>query len=582
MSAASDLIRKRILELRALKSSPTSPVDEKKNEVEEPKWNFGTPIEEKKEEEIFEPLIQLHPLQQSAVDLALEGKSFCLCGSAGTGKTFTTKTVIRQLLNSGSIPNFQFSTEYLSSENPSIVITAFTKRAIRNIQKAIDNPAIACVNFHKLLEYAPVYYDVQNELTGEWSKTMRFEPRYNRGNKLPQPSIIIVEESSQFSVEMFSLLSAAIPNPKEVQWIFIGDIQQLPPVGGSSIYGPKLIELDGVELTHVYRQALESPIIQFLTDIRDGKQIARNNWKNYTKKEDGETPNNLMRIGSFPQNLDWEEALYQATGFLKQDYEKGIYNPYEDMVLVPMNIKFGTEKINKIIAEFLDDKENRIVHPIVVGWNKLYLAIGDHVLYDTLDYKVVGIEENPSYKGTLPPPPSSSIDRDGLQKVGKDETPDWEPDSKSSKEDINIDEVDDLDLFVRKSLEKEQEEKFNAASHIITLQSLDSDLGLETKISQVGDLAKMTLSYAMTIHKSQGLQSERVYLFLHSSHKRMCNREMLYTGASRAQKYITIITEPSVLSESIKRQRIKGETLEQKKAFFKDKLADLFNEETEE
>ena len=422
------------------------------------------------------------------------------------------------------------------------------------------------------MEYAPVYYDIQDPVSGEWRKTMRFEPTYHAGNKLPQPEIILVEESSQFSIQMYELLMAAIPEPSKVQWIFIGDIQQIPPVGGASIYGEKLVKLPGVELTQVYRQALESPIIRMLTDIRDGKEIARNDWKSYTRNPDGEK-NNLLRIGSFPPNLDWEGAMWQALNFLKDEFKAGTYDPYSNMVLVPMNIKFGTVKLNQHIAEMIDAAENRIVYPIQSGFMKLYYSIGDHVLYDTQDFKIVRIEPNPNYRGTAPEPASNMIDREGLPLVNKESiSQDQFSDDENSNKDVQIPDMNSLEEFLLAHAQEGQEEKFNFASHNLILQSIDEPDEPEITINRVGELAKMQLSYALTIHKSQGLQAERVYLFFHSSHMRMGSRELLYTGASRARKYLTIITEGKVLAKGLARQRIPGTCLQEKKAYFETEM----------
>ena len=507
----------------------------------------------------------LNSEQSKAVSLALSGKSFCLCGSAGTGKTFTTNELISQILAQRDIFNFSFSTKYLSSNDPAILVTAFTKRATRNIAASINNPRIATINFHKLLEYSPVYYDIQDPVSGEWKKTMRFEPKYGTLNKLPQPEIILVEESSQFSIQMYELLIAAIPEPSKVQWIFIGDIQQLPPVGGASIYGEKLVKLEGVELTQVYRQALESPIIRFLTDIRDGKKMPRNDWKNYTKNPDGNS-NELLRIGSFPPNKDWEAALWQALNFLKGEYQKGIYNPFTDMVLVPMNIKFGTVKLNQHIAEMLDRALNRTIHPVLVGFMKHYYAIGDHVLYDTRDYEIIRIEPNPNFNGVMPEPASNKIDREGLPLPEKDLSPDQF--SNSEEKDIQIESRSDLEEFLLAHAKEGEEEKFNFSSHNIVLKSLDDPDEPDLILNKVGDLAKTQLSYAITVHKSQGLQAERVYLLFHGTHKRMASRELLYTGASRAKKYLTILTEGKILERGLSLQRIPGTCLEEKKSYF--------------
>lgn len=529
--------------------------------------------------------IILNAEQEKAVQWAAEGQSFCLAGAAGTGKTTTTKRIIQVLLEKNYI--FKRSTKYITAGYPSIVVTAFTRRATKNAAEAIDNPKITAVNFHKLLQYEPVYYELE---TGK--KTVRFEPRYNKLNKLPHIETIIIDESSQFSIPMYETLLEALPIPEHTQFIFIGDIQQIPPTMGTSIYGPKLIELPSIELTQVYRQALESPIIRFLTDMRSGKELTRNDWKKYTRLENGE-PNNKMRMGIFPPKLDWEEALHQASSFLREEYEKGIYNPYEDMVLVPFNKKkFGTEALNRAIAELLDRKENRTLYPIICGWQKKYYAIGDHVLFNTQDYVITHIDPNPKYIGVDPDPPSKFIFRDGSvwdRKEYAKENMTHElsvdlsvPHEGAQDYQIDKDNADALIEFLQTQIAKGQEEKTNSASHIITLQSLDDPSDPPIKIDSVGDLSSMILSYSITVHKAQGLQAPRVYFFLHKSHSPMHYRELIYTAASRAKEYLTIICDPAILSKGVILQRIPGVTLDEKKLYFMNKFQEVTEDESDE
>lgn len=517
--------------------------------------------------------ITYNPQQQDAIDRAFNGETFCLSGPAGTGKTTTTNGLILKLLSNPQIGRFSFSTKYLLSGKPSIVLTAFTKRATKNAEEAINNPQISCFNFHKLLEYQPVFYEDYDD-KGELVKTMRFEPKYNNLNKLPHIETILIEEVSQFSIEMFKLLIDALPRPKSTQFILIGDIQQIPPAMGKSIYGPLLISEPAVELTRVYRQALESPIIRFLTDMRGGKPITRNDWKKYTRDQSGNR-NNKLNMGIFPPNLDWEEALHQAISFLRDQFSEGIYNPYTDMVLVPFNIKFGTIALNREIAHFLDVKENRLIYPIISGFNKKHLAVGDYVLCNTEDFVIEEIRPNPKYTGKSPKPPSKYIDREGSvfnrdayidEQSISDRIFDLEsneyvdPDSEDSQR-FSLENIDD---FVKRQLEESKnDEKFNSASHILKLRSLD-DSEISQEISSCGDLNKLILSYAITVHKAQGLQANRVYFFLHNSHSPMHFRELIYTAASRAKEYLTIICDPKFLERGIKNQRIPGTNLEEK------------------
>jgi len=585
MKSNSNSILERIAKLKAQRNQV---LKELINVPPEQKETISESIPQKLEDEIQEAIILKeeskknlkipNAKQQEAIDLAFQGKSFCLCGSAGTGKTFTTEGITEKLLNSSHTKPIGFSTKYLSAGKPAIVLTAFTKRATKNAEEAIQNSKITCINFHKLIQFEPRYYDVEDK-DGNIIKTRRFEPKYNKNNKLPHISTILIEEASQFSIQFYEQLIEALPNPSATQFIFIGDIQQIPPTMGMSIYGPKLIELPGIELTEVYRQALESPIIRLLTDIRNGKDISRLDWKSYSYLPNGER-NGQMNFGVFPPNLDWEGALYQTVGFLRQEFESGNYNPYSDMVLVPFNVKFGTENLNKEIAHFLDKKESRLIHPIICGWARKYLAVGDYILFNTEDYVIKEIRPNPKYNGIDPDPASKFIDREGSVWDRKSYTKEQSDKAKVHDLDLSVSESDEienekvrspleLEQFISAQLaQNDQDEKFNQASHILILESLDDPSSPLTEVESTGDIAKIILSYAITVHKAQGLQAKKVYFFLHNSHSPMHFRELIYTAASRAKEILTIICDPKFLQKGLQKQRIPGHNLEEKKQHF--------------
>lgn len=529
--------------------------------------------------------------QNRAIQLALSGKTFCLTGAAGTGKTFTTQSLCEQMLaKPHSI--FRFSTKYLMAGAPAIVLTGFTRRSVRNAQDAIANDQITCVNYHKLIEFEPVYYDIWDEKEQKYNKTMRFEPKYNKLNKLPHIQTILIDETSQFSIDMFQTLCDALPDPERTQFIFIGDIHQIPPTMGRSIYLPKLISEPSIELTKVYRQALKSPIIRFLTDLRSGHTITRNKWKSYSRLPSGER-NNKMNFGTFPPNLDWEGALIQAASFLRHEFQNGNYNPYDDMVLVPFNTKkFGTDRLNKEISHFLDRTEDRTVYPVLCGWIKKHFAIGDHVIYETQDYVIKEIKRNEKYTGLPPNPPSKFIDREGsvFDRIAYNEEQSIKELYGFSLDTGDIDEEnagprqlsdEELEEFIKSQIGQGQEEKYNAASHKLILESLDDPSLPELVLSSTGELQKTILSYAITVHKAQGLQANRVYFFLHKSHSPMHYQELIYTAASRAKEYLTIICDPKYLERGSKIQRIKGNNLQEKIAFLRGSNNDFNINETE-
>lgn len=72
------------------------------------------------------------------------------------------------------------------------------------------------------------------------------------------------------------------------------------------------------------------------------------------------------------------------------------------------------------------------------------------------------------------------------------------------------------------------------------------------------DLEQMRLAYAMTIHKSQGSEYQCVIIPCTRSHYNMLNRNLFYTGITRAKKTLTMIGDMSAIEIAV--QRISSES----------------------
>lgn len=487
--------------------------------------------------------------QQMAIDMALLGESFCLIGAAGTGKTTVTKQIVTDLIASGSVPPLSSDTKYLNAGSPGVVAVSFTRRAVANIRKAMPaDMKNNCITIHKLLEYAPIFYEVFDPITGDMKNTMRFEPQRNAYNPLPTSiHTIIVDESSMVSVELFEQMVAALRH--KVQWIFLGDIQQLPPVMGSAILGYKLIELPTVQLEEVYRQALESPIIRLAHHILQGKTIAKEDIPSWEVK-------GKLKIHPWKKRLDSFHALRTAQAFFRQAIDTGAYQPDTDIILIPFNKEFGCIELNLAIADHLGKQRGAEIYEVIAGFSKYYLAVGDKVLYDKEDAVIKSISRNASYLGKRPQKPSTTLDRWGHEHVANH--------GEYAEEDSKFD-LDNIDFLLEQA--QKQEERVLAASHIITLEMCEN--GDEVVLDQAAEVNNMLLGYALTVHKSQGSEWRKVFCVFHQSHNTMMQRELLYTAVTRAKEELYVICEPDHFVKAIESQKIKGTSLAEKAEYFK-------------
>jgi len=532
--------------------------------------------------------IVYNSLQQQFIDSGLAGKDVVLIGAAGTGKTTCQRGLGKALIASGRIPILGRSTKWLRETLPGIAVCSFTNKAVNTIRHALPEEIKPhALTIHKLLEFAPVFYEVEDpDNPGEFKKTMRFEPSRTRYNPLPSTlKLIIFEESSMIGYGLHDQLLDACPH--KPQLIYLGDIQQLPPIFDSAILGFKMLELPVIELTEVYRQARNSPVIDLAWKLLEGDaSIFNSRAKQYTATLPSGKEAKRIRIPALQalsrENEDgkvifqpWQKQLSKENGLntaVKQFNswaDSGYYNFDDDIILCPFNVSFGTLEINKGISQHLGRKRKATVHEVVAGYNKHYLAEGDRVLYAKEDAKILKIARNGEYLGKSFQPPSEYLDRWGYLR-----TEDMDKDALDEHKQHQQEEADEFDLeAIDKYLAAaaaETEERVTSASHIIDIELLAT--GEAVTLETASEVNALLGGYCITVHKAQGSEWDKVFLLMHHSHATMNQRELLYTAVTRAKRHLHIICEPSTFEKGIRSQKIKGNTLAEKAEEFKGKL----------
>ena len=538
--------------------------------------------------------VTLNQKQLEFSTLLSSGRDLCFIGAAGTGKTTATGRAIKSLIQEDKLPPLGVSTKVLHAHVPGVLICSFTRKAVNNIKRALpDELKLHALTLHKVLEFQPVFYDIIDDKSGDSKKTMSFEPARNAVNPLPSNlRLAIFEESSMIGTDLYNQWKAATPHfPQEV---FIGDIQQLPPVFGSAILGFKMALLPIVELTEVYRQALKSPIIRLAHSILSGdhyrfdKSIkTRKELHPYTKREvtkkfcpsleayNQDDEDGILKFQIWQKNLDAENACNAIIAQFIAWYKEGYYKPFDDIIMCPFGISenkkgdavFGTKRINNGIMEYLSKERGAVVYEVIAGYNKHYYAIGDRVLYDKEDAVIINIMRNTAYMGRTVSPPSVDLSREGYYNKPLSE----EEQAKAAFEEsvLTSNALDELLDDFSVDMSEEPVDRVNAASHAITIKFSYSDEVLELR--QAAEINNLMGGHALTIHKLQGSESETCFLVLHKSHAVMVQRELLYTAVTRASKKLHIICEEDSFFNGVKSQKVKGNTLAEKIEFFKGK-----------
>lgn len=504
----------------------------------------------------FQPQVagmQYNDEQCQALELGMRGKSFNLIGAAGTGKTTTTQEMILQLMRMPHISMFDDSSQYLVKGEPGIVIVSFTNKAVNNIKKKLPKSLQHhCMTLHKLIEFQPER-DAEGRIVG-------FAPARNQGNPLPYISCVIFEESSMIATDLYAQYRRALPEGCSPQEIFLGDLNQLPPVFGEAILGFKLIELPTVELVQVYRQALESPIISLAHRVREGKTLNFPFDDNGVSVVDREEHGKVI-IRKWKKRIQSVSAVKTMGAVMLQYYDHQQYDPETDVILCPFNVEFGCLELNRILANRFARDRKAITWHIIARGKDSYWAVGDRVLFNQMDAVIEDIRPAPGYTGKLTMDESEHLTRWGTYDDGQ------------KHERVGKSEIELLDSIESAPIGERDK---NSGSHIIKIRYLDS--GQVQDISASGDLNKLLLGYAITVHKSQGSEWKRVYIALHYTHNQMLSRELMYTAITRAKQELILFIDPGVdggldsISKAARSPEIKGVTLQEKAQFFKGKV----------
>jgi hypothetical protein len=489
-------------------------------------------------------IIELNVQQRQAVDwFGLQGRSGCLIGPAGTGKTTTMKAIMQAAMMSGRIPIIpdDDTHKYVATGTPGIWGGSFTRIATRNLRDNVPNEIKRNIHtMHRLLEFEPDFTEVEikdkmGKGTGEFKNIRIFRPTRNKFRTLSRSIVsYFIDEGSMVGTDLHQKFLNALPG--DVQIVYIGDIAQLPPVMDDSILGYKLLELPVVELTEVYRHA--GRIVNLANHIRTGhtipdakkifqysgnlRRLPRALVEEGIAEWNGEEDGSKVTIHLWKTRFEGKDAgeiraLKNLKVFFQKEHAAGDYNPTTDMILIPYNKAVGTLELNKEIAQFLGEQRDAEVWEVIAGFNKHYMAVGDKVFFDREEAVITKIAFNANYAGRIPQAKSKTLNRWGHNTAKIDEDEIENPNALNS--------IDNMLMGVTLEGDVKDEDRVNQASHVIyvkKLRDMVKELGADEhdaepedesdsdndghSLRTASEINSLLGGYALTIHKSQGSQ----------------------------------------------------------------------------
>lgn len=328
------------------------------------------------------------------------------------------------------------------------------------------------------------------ELNGGIEEGEQYHFEKNEENPI-EADVIIVDEMSMVDISlMYALLKAVLPGTR---LILVGDSNQLPSVGPGNVL-KDMIESEVfpvVRLTKIYRQEATSHIVLNAHKINHGDSISLDN-KN--------------RDFFFFQKDDIRSVMGGIVYLVRNRLPEYIgANPFDIQVLTPMRKgELGVAHLNQVLQYYLNpaspDKEEREVRDGI-------FREGDKVMQIKNNYKI-------EWK---------VVNEKGF----------------SVEEGLG---VFNGDMGIIKQI--------NTFTERVTV-IFDEHRQVEYPFSNLDELE---LAYAITIHKSQGSEYSAVVLPLLSGPSILCNRNLLYTAVTRAQKCVAIVGRQSMVDQMIRNE----------------------------
>ncbi|NTV77770.1 MAG: AAA family ATPase, partial [Clostridiales bacterium] len=312
----------------------------------------------------------------------------------------------------------------------------------------------------------------------------------NEENPL-EADLIIIDEMSMVDIHLFYALLKAVTVGTRL--VMVGDVNQLPSVGPGQV----LLDIihskivKVVQLEKIFRQAGESDIVMNAHRINHGKQISLDN-----KSRD------FFFLERNDTNVIYKHMIQLISEKLPGYVDA---SPYEIQVLTPMRKgSLGAESLNRILQEHLNPP----------GKDKVEHVYGEGV-FRTGD-KVMQVKNNYQLEWEIVSKYGIPIDR-GLGIFNGD-----------------------LGTIL----------EINTFAQTLTVE-YDEHRRVTYPFHQIDEIE---LAYAITIHKSQGSEYPAVVMPLLSGPRLLFNRNLLYTGVTRAKKCVTLLGSRETIQTMIENE----------------------------
>jgi len=333
--------------------------------------------------------------------------------------------------------------------------------------------------------------------------------KHEKADKFPY-GVVLIDEASMINSSLFARLIAKIS--KKAIIIIVGDDAQLPPIGAGNVLSDALtLSLAPiVKLTEIYRQSPDQAITLIANDIRKG-----------------EVPQYRASYEDF-EFVDVSIANYYA---LKQQLSQDELKNLRD------------ENSQQIVTE--------IVHRVVASIEKARYRLKNKQIKEYLNYFQVitpmkgGILGSTNLNKVLQeyfnPNPKKCIKRGGLEfrlmdkvvHTKNENMTSWSGDGFKMGEESNQRRIFNGMSGLLFKIEEDDEQLF--------VFYPNEDVVVVYEYEELK--SHLMLSYALTIHKVQGMEYDIVVMPMSFTHFIMHNTKLIYTAITRAKHKCIVVGE---------------------------------------
>jgi len=333
--------------------------------------------------------------------------------------------------------------------------------------------------------------------------------KHEKQDKFPY-SVVLIDEASMINSSLFARLMAKISNKAIV--IIVGDDAQLPPIGAGNVLSDALtLELAPiVKLTKIYRQSEEQAITLIANEIRIGQvpeyrkqyddfEFVDISIQNYYALKNQLSQDELKNLRDENSNAIVTEIVHRVVDSIEkaryrlQNKQIKEYLNYFQVITPMKGGILGSNNLNKVLQEYFNPNPKKCVKR-----GELEFRLMDKVVHTK--------NEN-----------MTSWSADGF-KMGEDSSARRIFNGMSGL--LFKIEEDDEQVFV-----------FYPNEDVVVVYEYE-----ELK-------SHLMLSYALTIHKVQGMEYDIVVIPMSFTHFIMHNTKLIYTAITRAKHKCILVGE---------------------------------------